>query len=219
MQIGTPRPTAGAGRDDEHDRMRLVVLHAQKYANPRSVNVRAGHAGVQNARLSPQQDSCCQDTIFAAPALVDGLRASARAVVDVRRQRGRETARHSQPLCPRASRREPGVTHQQEFASNVEWWVKRPRAAGQRRSSSALPRREPRNGVWAAPVLCERRHRGDRCKVTCKMRRLTKSAKSDALISPPCVYYITEFPYEVLCQCRSHEHREPDPLELDLAPC
>ena len=30
---------------------------------------------------------------------------------------------------------------------------------------------------------------------------------------------ITEFPYEVLCQCRSHEHREPDPLELNLAPC
>ena len=34
-----------------------------------------------------------------------------------------------------------------------------------------------------------------------------------------CSQAITEFPYEVLCQCRSHEHREPDPLELDLAPC
>ena len=29
----------------------------------------------------------------------------------------------------------------------------------------------------------------------------------------------TEFPYEVLCRRRSYEHREPDPLELDLAPC
>ena len=34
-----------------------------------------------------------------------------------------------------------------------------------------------------------------------------------------CSQAITEFPYEVLCQCRSHEHREPDPLELNLAPC
>ena len=145
LQMAPVHRPAGAGRDDEHDRMRLVVLHAEKLTNPRSVNVRAGHAGVQNARLSPQQDSCCQDTIFAAPAHVDGVRASARAVVDVRRQRGRETARHSQPLCPCASRREPGVTHQQEFASNVEWWVKRPRAAGRRPSSSAVLRRKPRS--------------------------------------------------------------------------
>ena len=47
------------------------------------------------------------------------------------------------------------------------------------------------------------------------------SRRCDVILDLTSVYSqaITEFPYEVLCQCRSHEHREPDPLELNLAPC
>ena len=68
-------------------------IHAQKYANPRSAKVRADCAGVKKAPLSPQQDSSCADTFFAAPGQVDGFRASIHELLDVRRRRGREIAR------------------------------------------------------------------------------------------------------------------------------
>ena len=73
--------------------MRLVVFHAQKSPNPRSAKVRADCAGVKKAPLSPQQDSSCADTFFAAPGQVDGFRASIHELLDVRRRRGLEIAR------------------------------------------------------------------------------------------------------------------------------
>ena len=49
LQTINVRRPAGADRDDEHDRLRLVVLRAQKLSNPRSVKVRVDCAGVKNA--------------------------------------------------------------------------------------------------------------------------------------------------------------------------
>ena len=49
LQTIDVRRAAGADRDDEYDRLRLVVLRAQKLSNPRSVKVRVDCAGVKNA--------------------------------------------------------------------------------------------------------------------------------------------------------------------------
>ena len=73
--------------------MCLVVLHAGKSPNPRSAKVRADCAGVKKAPLSPQQDSSCADTFFAATGQVDGFRASIHELLDVRRRRDIEIAR------------------------------------------------------------------------------------------------------------------------------
>ena len=126
---------------------------------------------------------------------MNGSRASTDGLVDVRRRRGLENARLLLHLGRQHVSSERERHAPQQFGFNVERWIKRPRAADRRRPSSALIGREPRNGVQAAAVLCERRILCDRCRTTGGLLAdfgNTKSAQSDALNSPPCAVFVDE---------------------------